>query len=172
MTKSEVEKTLEKARKKIRKRDSCFLAIEEIAELVTELNLILTGEGSSKHLCEEISDVYITLSLLIGTYGLSRKKITSFKKSHNKSFVDYSKKHDKEFNIQSTIAELTLLQKVICKMTRGRKVKNQLQDAIASVELSLEYLQRLDIASEREVALWSNTKMKRMRKRLHHGGIV
>lgn len=172
MKKYEMEKILKKARNKTRKQDACVLALEEISELITELTLLSNNEGSHKHTSEEISDVLISIDLICGVYHISNKDINKFKKSHAESFKIYSKSHSIDFNIHSAISELSLLQKTICKMARGRSVKGKLVDAIASTELSLEYLQNSKIVRKKEVDNWKMRKIKRMKSRLDKNGLM
>lgn len=171
MTKNEVKKTLRKAAKSIRKKDVTILLVEEISELIEVLDGCNGSTKDIKHLCEEICDVQIMISLLISYHGISRDKVEKYKKNHKKSFKEYAKTHDAKFNIKSAISELSILSRNVCKAARKRKRISEIVESIASVELTLEYLEKIGLYKQKDVDDFYMKKAHRMKTRLAHHGI-
>lgn len=171
MKKKEIKKTLRKAVKSTRKKDVTILLVEEISELIEVLDGCTGSEKDIRHLCEEVCDVQIMMSLLINTQGISRDKIDKYKKSHKTAFKAYAKEHDARFNIKSAISELSILSRNVCKAARKRKRTAEIIESVASVELTLEYLEKIGLYKQKDVATFYMKKVHRMKTRLSHHGI-
>lgn len=171
MKKKEIKKTLNKAVKSVRKKDVTILLVEEISELIEILDVCSGGKEDIAHLCEEVSDVQIMISLMISHQNISREKIDQYKKKHKDDFKKYAKSHDVKFNIKSTISELSILSRNVCKAARKRKRKDEIIQAVAAVELSLEYLEKLGLYKHKDVNHFYLKKTHRMKTRLAHHGI-
>ena len=171
MKKKEIKKTLYKAAKSTRKKDVTILLVEEISELIEVLDGFSKLAKDRKHLCEEICDVQIMIALFIGYHDIPRDKIDKYKKSHKESFKKYAKKHNIKFNIESAISELTILSRNVCKAARKRDRTNEIIESIASVELTLGYLEKVGLYKQKDVDEFYMKKTHRLKTRLAHHGI-
>lgn len=166
------EKVLNRVTKSLRKSQACTLAVEEISELITEISLVLAGEGNYDDLCEEVADVNIMTGLVMTTFNIKTSDIKKAKNKSKSSFLKYTDSHNKRFNIESCIAELANFQKVICKKSRGRHNKKDIIDAIVAVELSIEFLESYKLIKNKDCKKWEDKKLKRMQKRIRKNQIV
>lgn len=145
--------------------------MEEISELIEVLDSCSGSKKDVKHLCEEICDVQIMISLFIGYHKISRDEIDKYKESHKESFKTYAKNHDARFNIKSAISELSILSRNVCKAARKRKRKTEIIESVASVELTLGYLEKIGLYNQKDVNTFYMKKTHRMKTRLAHHGI-
>jgi len=166
------EKVLNQVTKSLRKSQACTLAVEEISELITEISLLLAGEGNKNDLCEEVADVRIMINLIMNTFNIKTSDIKKSKKRLNGKFSNYQKKHSTQFNIKSCIYELANLQKVICKKTRGRHNRKDIIDAIVAVEFSMGFLKSKNFITDKDCDSWEKKKIHRMQKRIRKNRIV
>lgn len=171
MTKKEIKKVLQKAAKSIRNKDVTILLVEEISELIEVLDGCTGSTEDIEHLCEEVCDVQIMMALLISYHKISRDKIDKYKKKHKKAFKKYAKEHDAKFNIKSAISELSILSRNVCKAARKRNKKEDIIESIASVEFTLEYLEKIGLYKQKDVNDFYLKKAHRMKSRLAHHGI-
>lgn len=168
MKKKEVRKTLAKAARSIRNKDVTILLVEEISELIEVLDGCNGSPKDIKHLCEEICDVQIMMALLISFHKIPRNKIDKYKKSHKNAFKEYAKAHDAKFNVKSAISELSILSRNVCKAARKRKRTSEIIESVASVELTLEYLEKIGLYRQKDVDSFYMKKAHRMKTRLAH----
>ena len=165
-------KVLNQVTKTLRKSQACTLAVEEISELITEISLVLAGEGDYDDLCEEVADVRIMTGLVMSTFKIKSSEINKKKKKVKDDFNKHKDKHDRNYNLKSCVYELANFQKVICKKSRGRHNKKDIIDAIVAVELSIDYIASKRFISEDECLKWEKKKIKRMQKRIRKNQIV
>jgi len=165
-------KVLNRVTKSLRKSQACTLAVEEISELITEISLVLAGEGNYDDLCEEVADVNIMTGLIMNTFKIKSSDIKKAKKLARPAFTNYMKNHDKEFNLKSCVYELAKFQKVICKKVRGRHNKKDIIDSIVAVELSIEFLASKNFIKDKDCKNWEKKKIEKMQKRIRKNQIV
>ena len=160
-------KLYKEAAKEIKAIQACILAEEEIAELIKEILLNEKTKGKRKdHLCEEVGDVRIMISILGRRLGIDLDEIKPAEKP---------KSSDAKNGVDGDWAIMILadLQQEISKYVRRRGSKKKLKAAIAQYL----YLESRMIADDKlpvtkkAVNRSVKNKQHRMENRIKHKNV-